>query len=92
MVTGVEYTINASLPVGQRIVSLTYQGNTVQDTDEFTLAMTNYRASGSGNFDMVKECEIIKEIQTDFVECIAQYLKNHPDLELEHTENIKVIK
>ena len=92
MITGVEYTINASLPVGQRIVSLTYQGNTVQDTDEFTLAMTNYRASGGGNFDMVKECEIIKEIQTDFVECIAQYLKNHPDLELEHTENIKVIK
>jgi 2',3'-cyclic-nucleotide 2'-phosphodiesterase/3'-nucleotidase len=92
MVTGVEYTINASLPVGQRIVSLTYQGNTVQDTDEFTLAMTNYRASGGGNFHMVKECEIIKEIQTDFVECIAQYLKNHPELELDHTENIKVIK
>lgn len=91
MVDGVDYVLNVSAPAGQRIVSLTYQGKPVQDEDEFTMAVSNYRAGGGGDFNMVKECEVVKTIQDDMVALMAEYLREHPVLEVAHKENIQVI-
>ena len=91
MVEGVDYVLDIRKPEGQRIVSLTYQGKEVQDEDEFTMVVSNYRAGGGGDFSMVKECEVVKTIQNDMVSCMAEYLSAHPELEVNHKENIKII-
>lgn len=91
MVDGIEYTIKVSNPIGQRIVALTRNGKEIKENEELTMVMSNYRASGGGDFTMVKDCEVVQEIQRGMVECMAEYLSDHPILKVNHTENIQVI-
>ena len=91
MVDGVEYTIKASNPIGQRIISLTRNGVPVKDDDKFTLCVNNYRASGGGNFNMIKNAPTVKEISTSMVEQLANYITYHKVIDFEPVDNIKVI-
>jgi 2',3'-cyclic-nucleotide 2'-phosphodiesterase (5'-nucleotidase family) len=50
MVAGVDYVIDITKPEGQRIKSLTYNGEPVKVNDSFTLAINNYRANGGGGY------------------------------------------
>ncbi|HEX6910229.1 MAG TPA: 5'-nucleotidase C-terminal domain-containing protein, partial [Longimicrobium sp.] len=53
VVSGVDYALDLTRPVGQRLVRLERGGRAVADADSFTLALNNYRASGSGGFSML---------------------------------------
>jgi 2',3'-cyclic-nucleotide 2'-phosphodiesterase (5'-nucleotidase family) len=55
VVTGADYTIDLSRPVGSRITSLTVHGKPVSNADTFTLALNNYRRSGGGGYAMLKD-------------------------------------
>ncbi|MEV4508751.1 5'-nucleotidase C-terminal domain-containing protein [Dactylosporangium sp. NPDC049525] len=50
--SGVDYDIDISKPVGQRITRLVHPGTTtpVGDAEQFVVAVNNYRRSGGGNF------------------------------------------
>ena len=92
MLDGVDYTIKVSQPIGQRIIELKYKGKDVKDDDKFTLAINNYRASGGGNFDMIKECKMVKDIQRSMVDILAEWIMEHQVIDFEPVNNIKVIK
>lgn len=92
MVDGVDYIIKVSNPRGERIIELTYNGKEVNDDDEFTLAVNNYRAMGGGNYRMIADSETLQEIQEDMQDTIMQYLLDHPEVVVNHRNNIKVIK
>jgi 2',3'-cyclic-nucleotide 2'-phosphodiesterase/3'-nucleotidase len=53
VVSGVDYALDVTEPVGQRVVRLRRGGRDVAPTDSFTIALNNYRASGSGGFSML---------------------------------------
>lgn len=53
--TGVDYTIDISKPVGQRVTKLQFKGKDVTPDQKFRIAINNYRASGGGGFAMFKE-------------------------------------
>ncbi|HET6230198.1 MAG TPA: 5'-nucleotidase C-terminal domain-containing protein [Longimicrobiaceae bacterium] len=53
VVSGVDYTIDLTKPVGQRITRLERNGRPVAPADSFTMAVNNYRASGSGGYSML---------------------------------------
>ena len=91
MVDGLDYTIKASNPIGSRIIEMIYQGKPVKEEDEFVMVLSSYRAGGGGEFDMVKECEVVQDIQKDMVDALAEYILEHPILEVDHRDNIKVI-
>ncbi|MBA2671739.1 MAG: 5'-nucleotidase C-terminal domain-containing protein, partial [Gemmatimonadetes bacterium] len=59
VVSGVDYTLDISRPVGQRVVQLERDGRPVSPTDSFTLAVNNYRASGAGGFNMIAEAPVV---------------------------------
>lgn len=50
--SGIDYDIDISKPVGQRITALRHAGTTtpVADADRFVVAVNNYRRSGGGGF------------------------------------------
>lgn len=50
MIQGVNYVIDITRPIGQRIKRLIYQGRAVVDTDIFSLAINNYRFNGGGGY------------------------------------------
>ena len=37
--------------------------------------MNSYRATGAGNFPYFAQCPVVKEIQTDMTELIANYFE-----------------
>ena len=53
VVSGVDYALDLTRPVGQRVVRLERNGRAVAAADSFTLALNNDRASGSGGFSML---------------------------------------
>ena len=92
MVDGIDYTIHASYPIGDRVRDITYQGKPVQDDDIFSLALSNYRAAGGGDFDMIRPCKVLQDIQEDVVDIIRDYILEKKEVEVKHRENIKVVK
>jgi 2',3'-cyclic-nucleotide 2'-phosphodiesterase (5'-nucleotidase family) len=61
IVSGVEYTLDVSRPVGQRVVRLDYRGRPVRGGDTFTMAVNNYRQGGGGGFTMISEAPVVYE-------------------------------
>lgn len=61
--SGVEYDIDISLPVGQRVTRLVNAatGTDVVDTDQFVVAVNNYRRSGGGNFPGIVKTQVYNE-------------------------------
>ena len=53
VVSGVDYTLDLTRPMGRRLTRLERNGRAVADADSFTIALNNYRASGSGGFSML---------------------------------------
>jgi 2',3'-cyclic-nucleotide 2'-phosphodiesterase/3'-nucleotidase len=92
MLDGVEYTIQVSNEPGSRIVSLTRNGKDVKPEDTFTLCLNNYRASGGGNFDMIRDAETVKVDASSMVEVLASYILKHRVIDFTPVNNIKVIR
>ncbi|MDB4878075.1 MAG: cpdB [Gemmatimonadetes bacterium] len=65
MVSGVDYTIDVSKPIGQRITKLEYQGRAVVPGDSFTLALNNYRQTGGGGFAMLRDAPVVYDKQEE---------------------------
>jgi 2',3'-cyclic-nucleotide 2'-phosphodiesterase/3'-nucleotidase len=65
MVSGVDYTIDVSRPIGERIVELTFSGRPVAATDTFTMALNNYRQTGGGGFSMLRDAPVVYDRQLE---------------------------
>lgn len=50
MVSGVNYALDLSKPLGQRVVSLTYRNEPVTDAQQFSLALSSARLAGAGGY------------------------------------------
>jgi len=61
--SGVEYDIDISRPVGDRITRLTRAGVDVQPTEQFVVAVNNYRRSGGGNFPGIVKAQVYNQQQ-----------------------------
>ena len=91
MYEGVDYTINVKNPIGQRIEKLMYHGQPVRPTDSLEVTANQYRAVGGGDYGMYDASKIIREVQTDMTELIADYLVEHPVIEATTNQNFHVI-
>ena len=90
MADGIEYTITVSNDIGHRITSLTRNGEPITDDMEFTLCISNYRASGGGEFHMIRNTPTVMELQTSIVELLAIWMMNHQTISFEPIHNITV--
>jgi 2',3'-cyclic-nucleotide 2'-phosphodiesterase/3'-nucleotidase len=65
IVSGVDYTIDVSRPIGERITQLEYQGRPVAPADTFTMALNNYRQTGGGGYAMLRDAPVIYDRQQE---------------------------
>ena len=91
MYAGIDYTIDVSLPLGKRLSLFTCNGKAIQAADELEVVINQYRAVGGGNYDMFSADKIIKEVTVDMTELIADYFKNHSNIQPETFNNFRVI-
>lgn len=88
---GIEYLINISRPCGERVVKLEYKGHPVEADKEYQVVMNNYRAGGGGEYLMFQNKPVIREINTDVSELIANYILERGFIEAATDNNWEVI-
>ena len=88
---GIEYKINISRPSGQRVVELKYRGKPIDMEEEYDVVMNNYRATGGGNYFMFKGKPVVKDINIDMAELIANYIMEKGTIEAAVDNNWEVI-
>jgi 2',3'-cyclic-nucleotide 2'-phosphodiesterase (5'-nucleotidase family) len=59
IVSGVEYVIDITKPIGARLTQLTRNGQPVRDADTFTMALNDYRQSGGGGYAMLQGAPVV---------------------------------
>ncbi|PKQ30473.1 MAG: bifunctional metallophosphatase/5'-nucleotidase [Actinobacteria bacterium HGW-Actinobacteria-2] len=60
IISGINYDIDLSQPQGSRIVNMTMSdGTPVAMSDQFVVAVNNYRASGGGNFPHIASAPVV---------------------------------
>ncbi len=92
MVDGIDYIIDVRNKFGNRITSIKYKGKKIKNSDKFTLALNNYRATGGGDFYMLKDLPIIKEIPFDVAELMINYIRTQKFLKIKEKKNIILLK
>ncbi|NOZ08784.1 MAG: bifunctional metallophosphatase/5'-nucleotidase [FCB group bacterium] len=75
MYSGIEYAIDISRPVGQRVVKLTFQGSEVRSNQKFRVAVNNYRAGGGGGYEMFKNAVNIWKSTTEIRDYMIEYVR-----------------
>ncbi len=65
VLSGADYTINLTKPIGSRITRLEIRGRAIQPTDTFTLALNNYRQSGGGGYAMLAGAPVVDHRDVD---------------------------
>jgi 2',3'-cyclic-nucleotide 2'-phosphodiesterase/3'-nucleotidase len=71
------YDIDISKPGGSRILNLQYGGAAVADTDQFVVAINNYRAAGGGGFPGVTSAPVLYNAQVAITQLLIQWVTDH---------------
>jgi 2',3'-cyclic-nucleotide 2'-phosphodiesterase/3'-nucleotidase/5'-nucleotidase len=80
VVSGVDYTIDISRPIGQRITKLLYQGRPVADHQAFTMALHNYRQAGGGGYAMIANAPVVYDRQEGIRELLIDEIRQRGTL------------
>ncbi len=75
VVSGVDYVIDISRPIGSRITTLERNGRAVQDTDTFTMALNDYRQSGGGGYAMLRGAPLVYDRQQVIRELLIEEVR-----------------
>ena len=75
VVSGVDYVIDVSRPIGSRIIRLDYKGAPVRDSDSFTMALNNYRQTGGGGYAMLSGAPVVYDRQQEIRQLLIDEVK-----------------
>lgn len=91
--SGIKYTFDISQPEGERVTELTtLDGQPIDMTQSYEVAMNQYRSTGAGGFAMFDPSKTIREIPGTMTDHLIDYLSEH-GAELQAVpEHFKVIK
>lgn len=92
MFAGVDYKIDISKPVGERIVDVTFKGEPLRDDQVLKLAVNNYRfGSTLQSKDMIKNKEYFNSDPKPIRSFIAEYIKEKGTIEPKADNNWEII-
>jgi 2',3'-cyclic-nucleotide 2'-phosphodiesterase (5'-nucleotidase family) len=83
IVSGVDYALDVSKPVGFRVTRLDYNGAPVRDTDTFTMALNNYRQTGGGGYSMLSGAPVVYDKQQEIRQLLIDEVKRRGVLKQE---------
>lgn len=89
--TGMQVTMDIRRPMGDRVVSMIYQGKELEEDRWLTLALNNYRATGTGGYPVYAECELVKDQPTEISQMIIEYLERHREITVDKTKWLQVL-
>jgi len=88
---GVNYVLNLTRPVGQRIEQLEFKGKPLAPTQKLRLATNNYRVNGGGGYTMYKGAPVVYRSSVEIREMIIDWVERHKTIPTEPSNNWKII-
>ena len=88
---GVNYELDISKPIGQRIQNLTFKGQPVTPDQKFRLATNNYRVNGGGGYEMYKAAPVVYRSSEEIRELIIDWFEKHKTVPIEPNNNWKLV-
>ncbi len=88
---GVEYEIDVSKPLGQRIQNLRWKGKPLADNQPLRIALNNYRAGGSGGYTMFKDAKVLWRSTDEIRDMIIRYYSDKQHLPEQPDNNWHVL-
>jgi 2',3'-cyclic-nucleotide 2'-phosphodiesterase/3'-nucleotidase/5'-nucleotidase len=80
IISGADYTLDLSKPLGARVTSLSARGRPVADSDSFTLALNDYRQSGGAGFAMLRGAPVVYDAKEDIRELLIDEVRRRGTL------------
>lgn len=86
---GIDYEINLRQRVGLRVTKLAFEGNPIQDTDIFEVAVNSYRATGAHQLPMFQK-QPIREAGKFIPELMMEYIEQNSPLTVQTKNNFQM--
>ncbi len=86
---GIRWEGNLTRPVGERVVSMRMaDGSPVPD--ELELVCNDYRASGTGGYDVLADCRVVRQYsEADVPELLARYIARESPVRIVRTGGVR---
>jgi 2',3'-cyclic-nucleotide 2'-phosphodiesterase/3'-nucleotidase len=91
MAEGVTYEIDLTKPVGQRITDLRWKGRPLAPDQKLRIALNNYRAAGSGGYNMFRGAPIVWRSSDDLRNLIVTYYSGNHRLPAAPDNNWRIV-
>ena len=75
---GLWYEFDLTRPVGDRVVTLKkLDGSEISDDKEYTLATSNYRATGTGGYECIGKSEVDRSFSDEMPDLLINFIKKN---------------
>jgi 2',3'-cyclic-nucleotide 2'-phosphodiesterase/3'-nucleotidase len=91
MAQGVQYEIDLTRPVGDRVQNLKWKGRPLDPDQKLRIAVNNYRAAGSGGYSMFAGAKIVWRSRTEIRDLMIQYYMERKRLPDEAQNNWRIV-
>ena len=88
---GVDYTIDITRPMGDRIVGLAYHGAPLDPAVKLRVAINNYRLNGGGGYTMFKDAPVLSRSSREIRDLIISWVEEHHDIPTEPNHNWRIV-
>ena len=88
--SGITFETDLKEPVGKRVKRILYKGEPLAGRS-LSLCMSDYRASGTGGYEVYKECRVLKRIGTEVPQLVLEYFRRHPVVKIEKNGGIVIV-
>ena len=88
---GLAYTFDLRRPVGSRVVRLTKLDGSPLGDGTFRLCTSNYRATGTGGYEILRKCPVLWRGGTEMPDLTARYIQTHSPMPQLHNVEMRVI-
>lgn len=91
MAEGVEYEIDLRRREGDRIVNLRRHGEPLAPETKLRIAVNNYRAGGSGGYEMFRGAKVLWKSNRDIRSLMIEYYTRHRELPAKASGNWRIV-
>ena len=88
---GLAYTFDLRRPVGSRVVRLAKLDGSPLGGGTFRLCTSNYRATGTGGYDVLRKCPVLWRGGVEMPDLTARYIQTHSPVPELHNAEMRVI-